>query len=426
MMKALASIIVLVGTFFIGFSFCSVIEAQQESVTIINPQNNPRFKKFLDEALLDIMSTDVGRAVCAHILGGNVDLIEKHIGVSTQTALAIKGQCASRPAKQISYIHPSTEEELVKISESISKEKREYFFVFNLNKPWPMDSWTDPIGNRTYLILQKDWIDEAKKSKDSKISDSLSILLYQMLAHELAIYFDPKHFPGGADWDRLGIGQFIQWPQDLEQLDKVYSALMNPMIASALAFLRAFQIERLIMIEIAQKKGFALPAEYKNEGLFDCRGACLASNIRKIAMKFSSQSATLFALSPQYRNRLMTSSANFSSKGVEEYFKMTVEVWPKMFFDQFKKLSEVKSPWVLLLPTVSANQSSYKIQNKVSFFITNYLFPMDYTLLANEYVVEDGATMVSVLEFMTRPLLSGYNVRMSTGPRIRIRGGDIR
>ena len=203
--------------FIVGLGYESLAIAQDQSanqsVTIINPQNNPRFRKFLDDALLDVMNTDVGRALCAHVLGGKLELIEKHIGVSTPTAKAIQNRCGSRPAKQISYIHPSNEEDLIKFSDSRSTEKREYFFVFNLNKPWPMDSWTDPIGNKTYLVFQKDWVEAAQKSTNAETNQKLSILLYQMLAHELAIYFDPKHFPGGTDWDRLELDLATQWPQ---------------------------------------------------------------------------------------------------------------------------------------------------------------------------------------------------------------------
>ena len=419
MKQILLSVVVVMVGVFSGFESA----AQEKTVTVIDPKTNPKFQKYLDEALLEIMSTEVGKAICVHILGGQLDMIEKHIGVSKKTAALIKNRCATRPAKQIPYIFASNEEELVKISDSISTEKREYFFIFNLNKPWPMDSWTDPIGNRTYLILQKDWLEELKKSKEHEVNKALNILLYQMLAHELAIYFDPKHFPGGDNWDRLGLNQSIQWPQAGEDLEKVYSALMNPMIASALSFIRAFQIERMIMIELAAKKGFSLPAEYANSKLINCKDNCNEEMVRKISMYFSDHSATLLALSPQYRNRLMVSFPDFAAMGVEEELNMAVHVWPTLFYEQFVDLKDVTSPWVLLLPTATVKQAA--LQTRVSQFITQFLFTRDFTYLMNQKVY-DNSKSVSVLEFMSRPLLSGYNIRLSTGPRARIRGGDIR
>lgn len=402
--------------------------ANQEKVILIDPKLDPKFQKFLDDALLEIMSTEVGRAICAHILGGQQEMIEKHIGVSTKAAAAIKNRCASKPAKQITYIHASNEDELVKISDSISTEKREYFFVFNFDKPWPMDSWTDPIGNRTYLILQKDWLEQAKKSEKIELNKSMTILLYQMLAHELAIYFDSKHFPGGENWHRLGLNQNTIWPQSPSQLENVYAALMHPMVASALAFIRAFQIERMIMAELAAKKGFSLPEEYISSKLLNnnCKGNCNEEVVRKVSMQFSEQSATLLALSPQYRNRLMVSRQELNSIGVEEDVDLLVDIWPNVFFDQFANLKDVRSPWLLLLPTATGKHSiQYALQKRASSFITNFLFVNDFTFLMNQSVYENQKP-VPVLEFMSRPLLSGYNIRMSTGPRARIRGGDIR
>lgn len=419
MMKILLSTVIAMTGLFSSFE-ASAQEKQEKAVTIIDPKTNPKFQKFLDDALLEIMSTEVGKAICVHILGGRLDMIEKHIGVSKKTAAAIKNRCVARPAKQIPYIHASNEEELIKISDSISTEKREYFFVFNLNKPWPMDSWTDPIGNRTYLILQKDWLEETKKTKDYEVNKSLHMLLYQMLAHELAIYFDPKHFPGGDNWDRLGLNQSIYWPQNQDQLEKVYSSLMNPMIASALSFIRAFQVERMIMIELAAKKGFSLPAEYLNSKLINCTHYCNEEMVRKISMYFSDHSATLLALSPQYRNRLMVSLPEFATMGAEEELRVAVEIWPNLFFEEFVDL---KSPWVLLLPTATVKQ--YALQNRVSQFITGFLFARDFSFLMQQEVFENSKS-IPVLEFMSRPLLSGYNIRLSTGPRARIRGGDIR
>lgn len=411
----------LLGTGFVAGVGGPKAFAEEKSVTLINPQTDPVFRTFLDDALVDIMNTEVGRALCAHVLGGNTDLIEKHIGVTANAAVTIKSRCSSRPAKQLNYIHASNDDDLVKVSNEISTEKREYFFVFNLDKPWPMDSWTDPFGNKTFLILQKDWLEAAQKSTDAEKNHRLNILLYQMLAHELAIYFDPKHFPGGIDWDRLGLLSQEQVVGSTN-IETLYSALMNPMIASALAFYRAFQIERMIMVELAAKKGFQLPAEYTNPN-FSCIGKCLVATIKKIALRFSEQSATLLAISPQYRNRLYMSTNTLVTSHPD--FETAVSLWPDLFFFQFKDIKERDevNSWVLMLPMAAKRQRD--LQNRINKFISTVLFPIDFAVLENQKIIENGKT-ISLLEFMARPLLSGYNVRLSTGPRVRIRGGDVK
>ncbi|NJL26213.1 MAG: hypothetical protein HC902_14365 [Calothrix sp. SM1_5_4] len=57
----------------------------------------------------------------------------------------------------------------------------------------------------------------------------------------------------------------------------------------------------------------------------------------------------------------------------------------------------------------------------VSSFLRDDLWPIEWPAIQGVAVPRGG----TLLEFMKRPLLSGYNIMLSSGPRVRIRTGNI-
>lgn len=68
------------------------------------------------------------------------------------------------------------------------------------------------------------------------------------------------------------------------------------------------------------------------------------------------------------------------------------------------------------------NIERYRNAAEVADFMDSILWPLEERALFDSRLAERNET---VLEYMRRPLLSGYNVGLSSGPRVRVRPGEF-
>ena len=90
---------------------------------------------------------------------------------------------------------------------------------------FPFDSWTDPYSNNTVLLLRH----------QPGITDLNYGFVTQLVAHEMAIYFDSRSWPGSLDWNRMPSNGTMDMHYGTN-LRSIHTSLANPLIANVFAF----------------------------------------------------------------------------------------------------------------------------------------------------------------------------------------------
>jgi hypothetical protein len=359
----------------------------------------------VDRAFDLILRTQVGKAICRDILGADPDALELHLGISRDHAVTLAGECRGFDASE--WIYPTSPADIRKLAIKANKPRR--YKLVHSDQAFPIESWTDSITNVTTILVH------SKKVPFPR--------MVQILAHETAVYFDSKAHPlhpGAQDIPHLR-GLNLKTEGEMDPL----VAISNPMQAHTLTYLRALQVEFAILREMVNKEQIVAPADLDDPYLQylvsdRCMQACIEEllvNTRAIYMPFS---LPLLAFSPHYRALALQELPQVKTGWSEvqwAWAQQSLNVLPV----QFMKNQFTGDVVADLSRFFFRDQSKLPLYEQVDHFLSEDLWPVEWRAISGSRF-PNGTTL---LEFMKRPLLSGYNISLSSGPRVRVRTGNI-
>lgn len=359
----------------------------------------------VDRAFDLILRTQVGKAICRDILGADPQALELHLGISREKSIAIAGDCRGHEASE--WIYPTSPADIRKLSIKANKPRR--YKLAHSDKKFPIESWTDSISNVTTVLTH---------TKPVAFSR-----MVQILAHETAVYFDSKSHPlhaGGQDLPHLRDLNLRQ-----EGLMDPLVALSNPLQAHTLTYLRALHVEFAILGELVSQDLITAPADLSDPYLMHlvsdrCRELCIAeliANTRSLYMQFS---LPLLAFSPHYRALVLQELPRVKPNWSDIQWassQQTLAVLPV----QFMKNQFTGDVVADLVRFFLKDESQLRAFEAAGAFLTHDLWPLEWKAISTSRF----ASGLTLLEFMKRPLLSGYNISLASGPRVRVRTGNI-
>lgn len=368
----------------------------------------------VNSVISEIMSTKVGQALCYHVLGADHAVIQHHLGVSPDVAKKIAQSCADG-APFVPWISPTPSDKIRKLSVTEGK-RRKYRFI--LQDSIPFDSWTEPYSNTTVFVIHSTRKKPINRQR-----------LLQLMAHETAVYFDPKVVVGHDDITKIPeLKKFRVISKD-KTCDPKVSA-MNPVIAHTLTFIRAMQVEGAITLELAQRpySNFRIPEDYKNPRLKkiiggQCGEDCIDELVNEMSEIYLPLSLPMVTMAPFYRGkkREQIKKLELSKTDPKKWraLEYALNILPSSYQSFTEGTSEM--PFMDLIQYfVSVPDFNFK-ETESTF--REVLWPEDWECVKSA-VVPLARYRSSLLKFMGTPLLSGYNIQMSNGPRVRIRAGD--
>ena len=373
------------------------------------PEQNKELQQWIDEQTETIFKTNIGLALCHQVFGSSVNLLQDHLAISTPAAQRIALNCANWDLPHL-FIDNHRVYGPMKMTKSEAFQKRHYQFLLSENTNWPFDSWTDASTNQTILLTQ--W-------PHTYNSDSF----LRMMAHEFAIYFDAQYYVGSPDWWAIHADQKFQIITANQ--DRLFLAVNNPVIASILAYMRAFRVEHEIIEQIRNGQNeldylfAAQPLPFLD---LRCGHDCLMNFVKAQSFALSPYSLALTAYSGSYKEQKIEAvgreSAMFS--GHASLLSSSVEQYSRRFIRRTKYST---MPFVALMESMGPWQYKHH-QNRVQTLFENVILPQDFEVLdaARVYLPETRRT-ISFLQWILQPVLSGRNVDFSSGPRPRIRTG---
>lgn len=356
----------------------------------------------VDRAFDLILRTQVGKAICRDILGSDPQALKLHLGISEDKSLELARNCGgSEPSE---WIYPTSPSDIRKITINAAVPRK--YKLVQSDSTFPIESWTDSFTNTTTIL-----------SKNRNIPFARMV---QILAHETAVYFDSKSnplHPRAQEIQHLR-GLNLKEPGQMDPL----VAVSNPLQAHTLTYLRALQVEFRILTELVEKQMIAPPDDMKDPYLNhlisnNCKQACieeLLTNTRHLYERFS---LPLLAFAPHYRALIFQELVRLRSvwaanKQLEAYEYLNAL---PMQFMRGQFTGDVVAD---MSNFFDLNENSYRQANT---FLNDELWPMERSVIFNSKF-KSGKTL---LEFLKRPLLSGYNIALSSGPRVRVRTGNL-
>lgn len=393
------------------------------SYEVFFPSNRPEIQTLIDSITIDLMKTDLGQQICAGILNQNPQLIEMHLSVSSRAANVIAASCLWRASKVTSMVYPSPEQVLNKLSVRPAAGQTRLYMVVVTDAPhFAFDSWTDPYTNNTVLLVRR---------SSAGTSDLNYAFLTQLVAHEMAIYFDSRFWPGTPEWKQVAPNLALdqQYAGNMQALE---TALANPLISNVFAFMRAFQVEKAMIDDLSAKGEILLPANYDYSSrqfpfLQDnCRRSCLAKYVEGEANNLLPLALPLVAFAPHYRTQRLSSLIS-AGEGPPTDAKLNAIRVLAQYAPQYIHDS-IKGDFLSHLIKIPNDPVVAKQREEAKEVFKTYLLQGDLKslsrLAANPPHRTAEAARFDIYHFLSRPLLSGFNVRISGGPRPRIRGGN--
>jgi hypothetical protein len=360
----------------------------------------------IDQAFAKILSTEVGRSVCTHILGGDVDAFVTHLGVSSAAAKRMAKQCTSQGVHP--WVLATSYADIQKFSFNSAPRK----YVITTAPFVPMvESWTDPYSNTTSFFERQSALTESR--------------LVQLLAHEMAVYFDSKANPAHPEAQKVpalrDLG--LTSPRGIHPL----VAISDPLVAHTLTFVRALQVEFAIVDELVQRGELTPTPDYNNVYLRfvtskACSDACLRNLILTMRPNYLPVALPLLSFAAHFRGLMTKELMSFNPGWSEqkwEQFQLVFNRYPVEFLTkQFNPADALAFRAQHLFDSFSLQSPEFKT---VADFFENDLWPLEKGAIFNS----STGTSQSLLEFMKEPLLSGYNILLSSGPRVRLNIGNM-
>ena len=369
---------------------------------LVSAEGNPQQE--IDVAFGLILSTQPGQAICTHILGADPAALEAYLGVSPEAANRLASTCLPIPIP--TWLYPTNPSDIHKLT--VKNDLVRKYQIVKTKNIYPIESWTDNFTNTTVILTQELPVAPGR--------------LVQVLAHEMAVYFDSKANPAQPDAQKLpqmaNLGLISDGPID------PLLALSDPLTAHTLTFVRALKIERLILAELVERGALA-PAEDESDPYLAfllserCTKTCLQHLIVNMRQDYLPLSLPLLAYAPAFRGRALDElprlNLNWSSdqwaRAQTALFQLPVE-----YLKNQTRGDSMANLQRLFLP--KADQGAF---NTVRLFLDYDLWPLEWISLDSAHLSSGQA----LLEFMKEPLLSGYNIMLSCGPRVRVRTGNI-
>ncbi|MGE4130073.1 MAG: hypothetical protein AB7F86_00460 [Bdellovibrionales bacterium] len=362
----------------------------------------------IDQAFEVILQTRVGCAIVHHLLGAEEENLSFHLGISPSIARTAIKNCPEASGHE--WIYPSPADRIRKMTLT-PNGRRKYEVIFS-NPSFPIESWTDPFSNTTVLVT-----DQLPLTKWTWI---------QLLAHETAVYFDSKNNLLHAEARSI---------PELRQLNISYHGLLNPLVVAAdplighgLAYLRALQFDQAVIEEIRERRlvdaaemGPPSGQEISKLTGVSCGHACVLGLIEKVRDLLKPFSLPLMALAPLFRPAIL-----------EDLSKLSLG-WRESDWIEARRLLH-HAPVNFLLPGFGTEpllqmKKAFYERSEVSHqslqlsgFLDRKIWPMERQTLDSARLNNPEVTF---LEYLKRPLLSGYNIGLSGGPRVRIRTGGV-
>jgi len=359
----------------------------------------------VDRAFDLILRTQIGKAICRDILGADPQALELHLGISRERSITIASDC--RPNEASEWIYPTSPADIRKLSIKANKPRR--YKLAHSDQQFPIESWTDSISNVTTVLTHMKPIAFSR--------------MVQILAHETAVYLDSKSHPlhaGGQDLPHLRDLNLRQ----TGMMDPLV-ALSNPLQAHTLTYLRALQVEFAILNELVSKNLITAPADLSDPYLIylvsdRCREACIAeliTNTRALYMQFS---LPLLAFSPHYRALVLQELPRVNTVWSALQWTTSQQALAVLPV-QFMKNQFTGDVVADLVRFFFKDESQLRAFEAAGAFLRDDLWPVEWAAISTSRF----ATGLTLLEFMKRPLLSGYNISLASGPRVRVRTGNI-
>ncbi len=357
----------------------------------------------IDEAYTLIFQTSLGRAICRQILGADAAAIQFHLGVSAATARRISRTCPR--VSRHRWIFSTEPTDIRKLT--LTNEQPRKYKVLVSNISFPIESWTEPFTNTTVLVTQKLPLPRER--------------WVQILAHELAVYFDSKANPAHPDAEKI---------PELKNLRFTTTHTLNPLMAAsnplqghAFTFVRALLVEANIVNELIRLQKIKGPPtlDFEQLRIIDesCTHECLQDLVLRVRETLLPIALPLLAYAPQYRSMILAEIPRLYLDWDTEVVSRARLVLNRLPVD-FLQSRFPPDPVNDMKKVFYANLEQYKKSAEVGQFLVNDLWPLEEKSLFESRLSERGE---SLLEFLKRPLLSGYNVGLSSGPRVRIRTG---
>ena len=367
--------------------------------TIFNSETTPEVQDLVDEAVSLIAETRLGQEINQYILGCEASAIESHLSVSHSRALHIADLCktAASETAPSGFVtsSSSSSKEIHTLSHSPTPLKRRYSVVITDDDNWPYSSWTNASNNRTYLFL---------KSNAQGISAPWSLAV-QMIAHEMAVYFDSKSLKQ-------------QGP-----LSPTFMALNNPVIHHNLTFMRAFAVEKDIIEQLVADSKLTLDKdEFYSAPFFSFlqpqiySSQCAWENFKSHSHTFLPNILALITNSEGYHNiKSRIADLIHNDRLAQEMFSSHFErLNPlkrllRFFSNSRKKSHHLKEILDVFNPHLKdITQSEHRQLKTALTAIVN----KDLQAI-HPYFLDQTPS----IQHLARPQLSGTHVRKTSGPR---------
>lgn len=370
---------------------------------------DPPLQRRIDLAFSEILRTRVGQAICAGILGSRPEALVFHLGVSRDRAELMARDCARAEVQPMSWIVESSPLDINKLT-LVPFKARRYAIDQSLTS-LPIDSWTDPFSNITTFF-----------TRDGRFPYSK---LVQFLAHELAVYFDGKANPAHPDAQRLAALRDLK----LEPAGAINPlvAVSDPLVAHTLTFVRALQVEYAIIDELVAAGRIAPPTDHEDASLRfiispDCQQDCLLTLIMEMRKSYLPIGLPLLAYAPHFRSAMAAEILRISpawTLAQWSLYQRSFNQYPAEYI-RTEVGSDRHPPEGVTRMFDVKTQSSDNFRS-VTAFMRDELWELEVPLLRDTRLVGGG----TLLEFMKCPLLSGQNISLSSGPRVRIGPGIV-
>ena len=369
---------------------------------------SPVFQDDIDTAFEEIMLTTLGRAICQDILNADAQAISFHLGVSERAAKSIARKCMSG-TKDMQWVFPTPNHDIRKLSLKANKPRR--YVLLTTQTDFPIESWTDPYSNTTVLLAGPEGLSHTR--------------LIQLLAHETAVYFDSKANPAHPEAQSIPELRDIKIipPTTLNPL----LVVSDPLIAHTLTYIRALQVEFEIVSDLVAQGRIPTPPDYGHVYLNyliseRCEHECLITAIEAIRKKYLPIALPLMAFAPYYRSSMAADlvRAKPSGWGTDKWqaVQETFVSKPVQFLDSQNFTGSPLADMQKIFKSKDPHALDYVAADS---FLIKDLWPLERVALADTRLVGGK----SFLEFMKVPLLSGVNISLSSGPRVRIGTGNI-
>lgn len=365
------------------------------------------FQDDIDTAFEEIMRSNLGRAICTEILGANAEAISFHLGVSESAGKVIARNCAAG-SPELQWIFPTPNHDIQKLSLKANKPRRYVMLQAQMN--FPIESWTDHFTNTTVLLAGPEGLSQTR--------------LIQLLVHEMAVYFDSKANPAHPEARSIPELRDIKIipPTTLNPL----LVVSDPLIAHTLTFIRALQVEFEIVSDLVSQGRIATPPDFGNVYLNyliseRCDHACLLKAIDMMRAKYLPFGLPLMAFSPFFRSSMADDLVRAKPPGWTSVQWTAVQLSLNTLPVEFLKSQFTGNPLADMQKVFQTKDIPTAAYSSVVSFLNNDLWPLERVALADTRLVGGK----SFLEFMKVPLLSGVNISLSSGPRVRIGTGNI-